>query len=146
MTRTDWLAVVLGLIQAMATVGALYFAWRAVHEAQVAQRDFRKERAEMRRERLSRRLNEVVEAVNELDRATRGANGSLAQQRQLELQILLVGLDVPLPQTQAISDTPNIDTLDVMAGFQAPVRAAIDELRNASRSVLESGGESGEAA
>jgi hypothetical protein len=44
---------------------------------------------ELRRERLFRRLSEVVDTVNEINRATMGANGLAAKQRKIELQILL---------------------------------------------------------
>jgi hypothetical protein len=48
-----------------------------------------------------------------------------------------VGIEAPLPRTHEVAEAPNIDVLEVMAGFQHLARESIDELRNTSRALLE---------
>src|SRR4051812_19693785 len=117
----------LALITSLAALGALYFAWRAVSEARSAQR-------ENHRERLLRRLAEIVQKVWEIDMAYRNNNTVSGPQLQTELQILLVGVDYPLPRTREVAE-PVPQTLDERANFQPRAEAAIEEIRVASDAI-----------
>jgi hypothetical protein len=119
--RLDALYVVLGTVQALATLGALYYAWRTVDDART-DADVR------RRERFSAQLGELAAIVSELDKWTRNANGFLAREQQLRLRIALTGVDRPLTKTREAATAEGIETLEVQAGFQPVIWAAQEEL------------------
>lgn len=95
MSWLDWISLSLGTVQALATVVAVYFAWRAVEEASGARREA------IRDARLAR-LERMAVTVAEAKRAYDSGN-MIERARQVErLNALLRSTPgVALPKTRA---------------------------------------------
>jgi hypothetical protein len=129
--RVSWATAIeisLGTVQAVATLAALYFAWRTVGISRDTER-------EATSERFSRRLNEVAELVAEVGVQMGGTNTTLAEPLQVRLRALLAGVltheEVPL--TFELADAPMMTYEEMGAGYALSKRA-LDELREVAES------------
>ena len=98
MSWIDWTTLILGTVQALATVVALYFAWRAVQEARATRQAATREK---RLAQLERMLVTVAEARRTYD------YGSLAEQRRHVERLEALLRAAPrgdLPKTRAYVD------------------------------------------
>jgi hypothetical protein len=120
MSASWWINVGLGTVQALATLGALYFAWRTVDEARTTSRD-------LAQERVTRRLGEVIDAASQLQLAVMNANVVLGNPYRARFAALLGGLELDLPDSRAFADAP-IDTGDQRIEAQRLGAAALHEL------------------
>jgi hypothetical protein len=91
--------VLLGTVQAIATVAALYYAWRATKEASAAQKA-------LALESRANRLDRLADAVADLDQSARNANGYMARRHQLHLRARLAGTSLPLASARQLAEMP----------------------------------------
>jgi hypothetical protein len=125
MTFADWM----GLLQAAATLGALYFAWRTVSDAREATR-------ELRIERVARTLDTIADVVAELDLFARNANNYRTQREQVRLRTLLGGIELPLRRTRELADAPT-GSLDDLIATHPLCDAVLEEIAETAADLRE---------
>jgi hypothetical protein len=93
----DWISLILGTIQALATLVAIYFAWRAVEEAHQTRIEAGKERRLAYLERMAVTVAEI--------RRTYDYDNRVERHRQIErLKALLQTTPEHLPKTRSYAN------------------------------------------
>jgi hypothetical protein len=116
--------IVTGAITALAALGALFFAWRTVHEAREAA-------ADARRYRATARLETIVELVAKIRLSNQAANRVLSGTYQDRLRPLVAASEGELPKTYELSERQF--TADSYGDDERLAIASLDELREAVR-------------
>jgi hypothetical protein len=109
--------VTLGTVQAIATLGALYFAWRTVDDARNAE--------------LARRVDSMMDEVADFDRFARSMSLGFAQRHQVRLRALRASIDLDLPKTDELAHFP-LTHADVLVSAYELSDSVIEELAAAA--------------
>jgi hypothetical protein len=134
-TIWDWAA----LAQTLATLIALWFAWKAAEYGAAAVKQGREAAKEAAEERASRRLADMAEAVAALNLQLQFANPENIRPAQIQLRALLVatGGHADFPRTLELADAAadvdkatDSDDIRRAAGLAlACVKPSLDEIR-----------------
>jgi integrase len=97
MSWIDWTALVLGTVQALATVFALYFAWRAVQEAHRTRQESDQERRLAYLERMAIALAEKRRNYDQATCSSEADTGSGSGHCSKRRRVLSFGRRAPMP-------------------------------------------------